>query len=177
MSKLESRRSTFLSFQPPALGDEEVAAVVETLRSGWLTTGPRTGELEQRVAEAVGARHAVAVASGTAAMHLALVALGVGQDDEVITSPITWPATANVIVHVGAHPVFVDVRDSDLNIDPTEVAKAVTPRTKASASPSSRTRPTRSARRTADVRSARWRSRPASRSMRRRTSPRAKEGS
>jgi dTDP-4-amino-4,6-dideoxygalactose transaminase len=131
MSRLESRRSAFLSFQPPALGDEEVAAVVETLRSGWLTTGPRAGELEQRVAEAVGARHAVAVASGTAAMHLALVALGVGQDDEVITSPITWPATANVIVHVGARPVFVDVRDSDLNIDPTEVAKAVTPRTRA----------------------------------------------
>jgi dTDP-4-amino-4,6-dideoxygalactose transaminase len=131
MSKLESRRSSFLSFQPPALGEQEVAAVVETLRSGWLTTGPRAAELEQRVAEAVGARHAVAVASGTAAMHLALVALGVAQDDEVITSPVTWPATANVIVHVGARPVFVDVRDSDLNIDPTEVAKAVTPRTKA----------------------------------------------
>jgi dTDP-4-amino-4,6-dideoxygalactose transaminase len=79
----------------------------------------------------VGAKHAVAVSSGTAAIHLALVAFGIGPDDEVITSPITWPATANVVVHAGARPVFVDVRDSDLNIDPAEVVKAVTPRTKA----------------------------------------------
>jgi dTDP-4-amino-4,6-dideoxygalactose transaminase len=131
MSKLESRRSTFLSFQPPAIGEEEIAAVTETLRSGWLTSGPRADELEQRFAEVTGAEHAVALASGTAAMHLALVGLGVGPGDEVITSPITWPATANVVVHVGATPVFVDVHDSDLNIDPVEVAKAVTPRTKA----------------------------------------------
>jgi dTDP-4-amino-4,6-dideoxygalactose transaminase len=131
MQELSSRRTTFLSFQPPAVGDEEIEAVAETLRSGWLTTGPRAAELERRVAELVGARHAVAVSSGTAAIHLALIALGVGPDDEVITSPITWPATANVIVHAGARPVFVDVRDSDLNIDPAEVAKAVTPRTKA----------------------------------------------
>jgi dTDP-4-amino-4,6-dideoxygalactose transaminase len=131
MQELSSRRTTFLSFQPPAVGDEEIEAVAETLRSGWLTTGPRAAELERRVAELVGARHAVAVSSGTAAIHLALIALGVGPDDEVITSSITWPATANVIVHTGARPVFVDVRDSDLNIDPAEVAKAVTPRTKA----------------------------------------------
>jgi dTDP-4-amino-4,6-dideoxygalactose transaminase len=131
MSKLESRRSTFLSFQPPAIGEEEIAAVVETLRGGWLTTGPRAAELEQRVADVVGAGQAVAVSSGTAAMHLALLGLDVGPGDDVITSPITWPATANVIVHVGARPVFVDVRDSDLNIDPAEVVRAVTPRTKA----------------------------------------------
>jgi dTDP-4-amino-4,6-dideoxygalactose transaminase len=131
MQELSSRRTTFLSFQPPAVGDEEIEAVAETLRSGWLTTGPRAAELERRVAQMVGAKHALAVSSGTAAMHLALAALGIGPDDEVITSPITWPATANVVVHVGAHPVFVDVRDSDLNIDPAEVAKAVTPRTKA----------------------------------------------
>ena len=131
MSKLESRRSTFLSFQPPAIGDEEIAAVTETLRSGWLTSGPRAAELEQRFAEATGAEHAVALTSGTAAMHLALVALGIGPGDEVITSPITWPATANVVVHTGARPVFVDVRAIDLNIDANEVAKAVTPRTKA----------------------------------------------
>src|SRR5256714_5386244 len=111
-------RSTFLSFQPPAIGDEEVEAVAATLRSGWLTTGPRTAELERRFAEYVGAKHALAVASGTAALHLALLALGVGPGDEVITTSITWPATANVIVHAGAIPVFADVRDSDLNIDP-----------------------------------------------------------
>src|ERR687897_16158 len=131
MQELSSKRKTFLSFQPPAVGDEEIEAVAETLRSGWLTTGPRAAELERRIAETVGAKHAVAVSSGTAAIHLALVALGIGPDDEVITSPITWPATANVVVHAGARPVFVDVRDSDLNFDPAEVAKAVTPRTKA----------------------------------------------
>ena len=130
-SDLSTRRETFLSFQPPAVGEEEVEAVAETIRSGWLTTGPRTAELERRFAEYVEAKHALAVTSGTAAMHLALVALGVGPGDEVITTPITWPATANVIVHCGATPVFADVRQSDLNIDPDEVARLVTPRTKA----------------------------------------------
>jgi dTDP-4-amino-4,6-dideoxygalactose transaminase len=133
MSRLGSRprRETFLSFQPPAIGDEEVEAVAATLRSGWLTTGPAAGELERRFAEYVGARHAIAVSSATAAMHLALVGLGLGPGDEVITTPITWPATANVVVHAGATPVFVDVRERDLNIDPELAAAAVTARTKA----------------------------------------------
>jgi dTDP-4-amino-4,6-dideoxygalactose transaminase len=135
MSKLSSdtrsRRATMLGFQPPAIGDEEIAAVTETLRSGWLTSGPRAAELERRMAEYLEAEHVLALASGTAALHLALVALGVGPGDEVITTSITWPATANVIVHTGATPVFVDVRDSDLNIDPALVAEAVTERTKA----------------------------------------------
>jgi dTDP-4-amino-4,6-dideoxygalactose transaminase len=131
MPKLSSRRPTFLSFQPPAIGPEEVAAVTETLTSGWLTSGPRAAELEARVAELTGARHAVALASGTAALHLSLAGLGIGPGDEVITSPITWPATANVAVHLGARPAFVDVRDDDLNIDPELVAPALTPRTKA----------------------------------------------
>jgi dTDP-4-amino-4,6-dideoxygalactose transaminase len=133
MSKLSSdtRRATMLGFQPPAIGDEEIAAVVETLRSGWLTTGPRAAELERRMAEYLEAEHVLALASGTAALHLALVALGVGPGDEVVTTPITWPATANVIVHTGATPVFVDVLEGDLNIDPSLVAKAVTERTKA----------------------------------------------
>jgi dTDP-4-amino-4,6-dideoxygalactose transaminase len=120
-----------LGFQPPAIGEEEIAAVAETLRSGWLTTGPRSAELEQRMAEYLEAKHVLALASGTAALHLSLVALGVGPGDEVITSPITWPATANVIVHAGAMPVFVDVRDNDLNIDPALTAAAVTDKTKA----------------------------------------------
>ena len=134
MSKLSSetaRRPTMLGFQPPAIGDEEIAAVAETLRSGWLTTGPRAVELESRMAEYLEAEHVLALASGTAALHLALVALGIGPGDEVITSPITWPATANVIVHTGATPIFVDVLEDDLNIDPALVARAVTERTKA----------------------------------------------
>ena len=131
MQLSSSKRKTFLSFQPPAIGPEEVAAVTETLTSGWLTSGPRAEELERRLAELTGAKHALAVASGTAAMHLSLVGLGIGSGDEVITSPITWPATANVIVHTGATPVFVDVLEEDLNIDPALVAAAVTERTKA----------------------------------------------
>jgi dTDP-4-amino-4,6-dideoxygalactose transaminase len=126
-----SRRETFLGFQPPAVGDDETAAAADAIRSGWLTTGPRAEELERRFAEYVGAKHALAVSSGTAAMHLSLVALGIGPGDEVITTPITWPATANVIVHTGATPVFADVRDTDLNVDPEQVAGLVTPRTKA----------------------------------------------
>jgi dTDP-4-amino-4,6-dideoxygalactose transaminase len=129
--QVSQRRATFLGFQPPAVGEEEIAAVAETLRSGWLTTGPRTAELERRFAEYVGAKHCLAVASGTAALHLSLLALGVGPGDEVITTPITWPATANVIVHAGATPVFADVDEDDLNIDPAEVARLVTKKTKA----------------------------------------------
>jgi len=131
MHEVKERRATMLGFQPPAIGDEEIAAVSETLRSGWLTTGPKAAELERRFAEFVEANHVLAVASGTAALHLSLVALGVGPGDEVITTPITWPATANVIVHSGATPIFVDVREDDLNIDPLRAAEAVTERTKA----------------------------------------------
>jgi dTDP-4-amino-4,6-dideoxygalactose transaminase len=131
MQDVSARRETMLRFQPPAIGEEEIAAVAETLRSGWLTSGPRATELEQRMAAYLEAEHVIALASGTAALHLSLVALGIGAGDEVITTPITWPATANVIVHTGATPVFVDVREDDLNIDPAQVADAVTQRTKA----------------------------------------------
>jgi dTDP-4-amino-4,6-dideoxygalactose transaminase len=128
---MRTRRDTPLGFQPPAIGDEEVAAVAETLRSGWLTTGPRAALLEERLAEYLDVTHVLAVSSGTAAMHLALHAVGVGPGDEVITSPITWPATANVIEHTGATPVFCDVREDDLNLDATLLPSLVTERTKA----------------------------------------------
>jgi dTDP-4-amino-4,6-dideoxygalactose transaminase len=131
--KLSSRpgRETFLTFQPPAVGEEEVSAVAETIRSRWIGSGPRAAELERRFAEYVGAKHVVSLSSGTAALHLSLLALGIGPGDEVITTSMTWPATANVIVHAGGRPVFADVLDSDLNIDPEDVARLVGPRTKA----------------------------------------------
>jgi dTDP-4-amino-4,6-dideoxygalactose transaminase len=131
MHEVRQRRSRPLGFQPPAVGEEEIAAVAETLRSGWLTTGPRAAELERRMSEYLEAEHVLALSSGTAALHLALVALGVGPGDEVITTPITWPATANVVVHAGATPIFADVREADLNIDPAHVAELVSERTKA----------------------------------------------
>ncbi len=96
-----------------------------------MTTGPRAALLEDRLAEYLEAEHVLAVSSGTAAMHLALLALDVGPGDEVVTSPITWPATANVIEHCGATPVFCDVREDDLNLDASLLAKVVTERTKA----------------------------------------------
>jgi dTDP-4-amino-4,6-dideoxygalactose transaminase len=124
-------RSTFLSFQPPAVGDEEVAAAADAIRSGWLTSGPRAAELERRAAALLETEHVLALSSGTAALHLALVALGVGPGDEVITTSLTWPSTVNVIVHCGATPVFADVRPGDLNIDPDAARALVGPRTKA----------------------------------------------
>src|SRR5262245_12417788 len=124
-------RATFLSFQPPAVGDEEVAAAADAIRSGWLTSGPRAAELERRAAAVLEAEHVLALSSGTAALHLALLATGVGPGDEVITTSLTWPSTANVIVHCGATPVFADVRPGDLNVDPAAVDELVGPRSRA----------------------------------------------
>jgi dTDP-4-amino-4,6-dideoxygalactose transaminase len=131
MPETSSKRAEFLGFQPPAITEAEIEAVSETLRSGWLTTGPRTAELEARMRDYLEAKHVLAVSSGTAALHLSLVALGVGPGDEVITTSVTWPATANVIVHAGATPVFADVRPDTLNIDPQRVAELVNEKTKA----------------------------------------------
>ena len=128
---MRTERETRLEFQPPALGEEEIEAVAETLRSGWLGAGPKGALLEVRIAALLGVEHVVAVSSCTAAMHLALLALGVGPGDEVITTPFTWPATANVIEHCGARPVFCDVRDDDLTIDPSLVSSLLTERTRA----------------------------------------------
>ena len=124
-------RDRLLEFSPPVLGDEEIASVVATLRSGWLTSGPRAAELEQRFAARAGAAHAVATSSCTAALHLALVAAGMGPGDEVITSSFTWPATTNAIIHTGARPVFADVDPETLNIDPDAVRAAIGPATRA----------------------------------------------
>jgi dTDP-4-amino-4,6-dideoxygalactose transaminase len=118
-------------FYRPDVGDEEIAAVVDTLRTGWLTVGPRTHEFEQQFARAVGAPHAVAVSSCTAALHLALDALDIEPGDEVITSTLTFAATAAAIVHSGARPVLVDCTRDTLNIDPADVVRKLTPRTRA----------------------------------------------
>jgi dTDP-4-amino-4,6-dideoxygalactose transaminase len=124
-------RDTFLPFHRPSLGPEEEAEVLDTLRSGWLTTGPKTHRFEAAFARYIGARHALGVTSCTAAMHLGLVALDIGPGDEVITTPITFPATANVVVHVGATPVFVDVEPGTLNVDVDQLEARVTARTRA----------------------------------------------
>jgi UDP-4-amino-4-deoxy-L-arabinose-oxoglutarate aminotransferase len=121
----------FLPFSRPSIGDAEVAAVTQVLRSGWITTGPRCHELEDRFAEYVGAQQAIALCSATAAMHVALLALQIGPGDEVITPSLTWVSTANLICLVGATPVFVDVDRDTLMMTPQAVAAAITPRTRA----------------------------------------------
>ena len=107
-----------------------MAAVAESLRSGWLTTGPNARALEEELSAYCGAPFVNVVNSCTAAMQLALAAWEIGPGDEVITTPYTFVATANVIVHLGATPVFVDVRERDFNIDPAKIAEAVTPATR-----------------------------------------------
>jgi len=124
-------RATFLPYHQPLIEADDEQAVLETLRSGWITTGPRTKTFERRLAEYVGAARAVGVNSCTAALHLALEAAGVGPGDEVITSPITFASTANVIVHRGARPVFADVQRDTQNIDVDRLEAAITSRTKA----------------------------------------------
>ncbi|HVC28074.1 MAG TPA: DegT/DnrJ/EryC1/StrS aminotransferase family protein [Gammaproteobacteria bacterium] len=123
-------RQEFLSFSPPSVGEEEVAAVSEALRSAWITTGPKTRQFEQEFAAYLGAPAALALNSCTAALHTALVALGAGPGDEVITTPMTFAASVNVIEHVGARPVLVDVEPDTLNIDPVKIEAAVTKKTK-----------------------------------------------
>lgn len=125
------QRAEFLPFHRPWIGEEEIAEVAEVLRSGWLTTGPRTKRFEAEFASYLGARHAVAMNSCTAALHVGLAVAGVSPGDEVITSPITFPATANVVLHLGAKPVFVDVERDTLNIDASRIEVAITPRTRA----------------------------------------------
>ena len=115
----------------PTIGEAEIQAVVETLRSGWLTTGPKTRQFEQLFAEKIGVKHAIAVNSCTAALHLALEAIGVGRDDEVLVPTMTFASTAEVVVHLGARPVLVDVLPDTLAIDPEQIESKITPRTKA----------------------------------------------
>lgn len=113
------------------IDEQDVAAVADALRSGWLTTGPAVERFEADVAAFVGAEHAVAVANGTAALHVAALTLGLAPGDEVVVTPMTFAATANAVAYTGARPVFADVRACDLLIDPVAVEAAVTGRTRA----------------------------------------------
>lgn len=120
----------FIPFNVPLIGEEEIQEVVATLRSGWLTSGPRTTRFEEEFRQYVGSNHALAVNSCTAALHLALAALNIGPGDEVITTPLTFCATVNTILHVGATPVLADI-GPDGNIDPRSISERITSRTRA----------------------------------------------
>ena len=124
-------RLPFLPFARPSIGEAEKAAVLEVLDSGWLTTGPRTKAFEAAFAERTGSRHALALNSATAALHLALEALDVGEDDEIIVPTWTFAASAEVVAYRHARPVLVDVDPDTLNANPETILAAVTPRTKA----------------------------------------------
>ena len=123
-------RNTFLPFALPSIGEEEIAEVVDSLRSGWITTGPKVKRFESDFARYIGTRHAIAVNSCTAGLHIALTALGVGPGDQVIVPTLTFCSTANVVVHLGACPILVDT-GNDFNVLPEAVERAITPKTKA----------------------------------------------
>lgn len=129
--KVSPVREKFLVYGAPLIGEAEIAEVLDTLRSGWLGTGPKVKRFEQDLKDYVGAKHAIALNSCTAGLELALDVARVGEGDEVITTPMTFCATSNVIVHRGAKPVFVDVERDTMNLDATRIEAAITPRTKA----------------------------------------------
>jgi dTDP-4-amino-4,6-dideoxygalactose transaminase len=126
-----NEHESFLPYNLPDISEAEVDAVVETLRSGWLAPGPRVKRFEEDFAAFTGAKHAIALDSATAGMHLALISRGVGTGDEVITTPTTFAATVNVAIHAGATPVLADIGIDDFCIDPAAIERAITPRTKA----------------------------------------------
>lgn len=124
-------RDSFLKFSPPCIGKKEISEVIDTLQSDWITTGPKTKNFEQDFAAFLGSPGALALNSCTAGLHTALITYGIGAGDEVITTPMTFSASVNVIEHVGARPVLVDVEPDTLNIDPNRVEAAITSHTKA----------------------------------------------
>jgi len=125
------KRKDFLVFGKPRIEPAEIEEVVDTLRSGWLGTGPKTAQFEEDFRQYKGADHAIAVSSCTAALHLSGIAAGIKRDDEVITTPLTFCATVNAIIHAGATPVLADVDPETMNIDPAEIRKKITSQTKA----------------------------------------------
>lgn len=124
-------RATMLPFSRPSIGEDEIREVTEVLRSGWITTGPRTVQFEKDFAAYVGAKHALALSSGTAALHCAYWALDLKRGDEILCPSLTWPATANMAVALGAKVVFADIDPATRQIDPKDVAKKITKKTRA----------------------------------------------
>ena len=124
-------KDKFLVFGAPAIEDDEIQEVVATMKSGWLGTGPKVAKFEQNFATYKGIQHAVAVNSGTAALHLGMIAAGLKNGDEVITTPMTFCATVNAIIHAGATPVLADIDPATMNIEPNEVEKKITSETRA----------------------------------------------
>ena len=124
-------RADFLPFCRPSITDEEIRGVTEVLRSGWITTGPKAAEFEERFKSVTGSPHAVALASATGGMHLALEALGIGPGDEVVTPSMTWVSTVNLIMLAGATPVFADIDRDTLMVTPESIRACVSPRTTA----------------------------------------------
>lgn len=121
----------FIPYGKQSIDEEDIQAVIEVLQSDYLTTGPKVTEFEQAVAAYVGAEYAVAVSNGTAALHIACLAAGIGAGDEVIVSPMTFAASANCVLYCGGTPVFADIKKDTYNIDPEDVRRKITPRTKA----------------------------------------------
>ncbi|MBU2658631.1 DegT/DnrJ/EryC1/StrS family aminotransferase [Bacillus cabrialesii] len=121
----------FISFHRPDITNEELETVAETIKSGWISKGPKVIEFEKKLGEYLGAEHVISCNSGTAALHMALLALGIGEGDEVIVPSFTFCSSVNVILHVGATPVFADICEDDLCIDPEDVRQKLSPRTKA----------------------------------------------
>ena len=124
-------RNDFLVFGSPKIEQEEIDEVVECLKSGWIGTGPRVNKFENAFCDYIGSKYAIALNSCTAALHLSMLVSGVSTGDEVITTPMTFAATANAILHTGAKPIFVDVEKDSMNIDPTLIEKVISPKTKA----------------------------------------------
>jgi perosamine synthetase len=124
-------RKTLLPYGRQSISEEDIQAVVDVLRSEWLTTGPKVAEFEEAFAAWVGAKYAVALSSGTAALHGAAFAAGLKPGDEAITSPLTFAATANCVLYQGARPIFADVSPDTLNLDPDRFAERITTNTPA----------------------------------------------
>ena len=124
-------RTTFLPFSKPSISQKEIDSVIQTMRSGWLTTGKKAKLFEERVASYIGTKHAVSLSSGTAALFLSLIVNDVQAGDEVITTPFTFISTANVVHHLGAKPVFCDIDEKTYNIDPSRIVNAISKKTRA----------------------------------------------